>query len=56
MVFPAGITSVSFNVSVTDDNILEQNETFALTIDSTSNVIVGGSGKAIITILDDDSK
>ena len=34
--FPAGVTSVSFDVAINDDNILENNETFNLTIMTSS--------------------
>ena len=54
---PAGMTSVTFNVSITDDNILEVNENFVLTIDPSSLptcVTHGNLGHATVTILDDD--
>lgn len=54
--FPAGTISASFNVSITTDDILERNETFALTIDLTNNVIAGSVNATIVTIVDDDSE
>lgn len=51
--FPAYITNISFNVSITNDNILEQNETFALTFNP---AIAGNPSKAVVTIVDDDSE
>ena len=36
VMFTAGMTSVSFDVPINDDNILETNEDFTLTIDSSS--------------------
>ena len=57
--FPAGVTSVPFNVSITDDIIYEGNEDFILTIDPSSlptDVSVGSPGQATVTIVDDDRK
>ena len=57
--FPAGVTSVTFDVPITDDNILEGNENFTLTIDQSSlptNVNRGDPDEAIVTIVDDDCK
>ena len=36
MIIPAGNYSVVFDISIIDDNILEMNETFELSIESTS--------------------
>lgn len=55
--FPAGMTSASFHVSITDDEIFESNETFSLAIDLFSlppNVAVGVVNQATVTILNDD--
>ena len=55
--FSAGSTTASFNVSSIDDNVLESDEKFILTIDPSSlpnNVIVGSSNHSTITILDDE--
>ena len=57
--FPIGITSVSFDVSINNDNILESNETFDLMINSSSapdQVIIGSPGQSEVTIVDNDSK
>lgn len=57
--FPAGITSVSFDVSVINDDILENNETFDLIIMSRSlpdKVTRGNLKMSTITIIDNDSK
>ena len=53
--FPAGITSAYFIVSIINDNLLEGNETFTLTLDPLllpSDVIVGNPAEAIVTIVD----
>ena len=55
MTFPAGITESSFDVSINDDNILEDKEDFMLIIDS-SSISVGAVGQTIATIVDDDGK
>jgi len=58
--FPAGVTSVPFNVPIKDDNILENNEDFTLTIMRSSalpdGVTRGSTSQATITIVDDDGK
>ena len=57
---PAGEKSVPFNISIIiDDNIFEGNETFSLTINSSSlpsRVSVQPNCMAMITIVDDDGE
>ena len=57
--FPAGTTSVPFDVPINNDDILEGNEDFTLTIDPAS-VPTGGSvgspDQATVTIVDNDRK
>ena len=56
--FPTNSTTASFNVPINNDNILESDETFILTIDPTSlpsNVAVGISNSTV-TIMDDEGK
>ena len=55
--FPVGVTMVAFDVPINDDDILEGNENFMLTIDETSlptGVTRGDPGQATVTIVDDD--
>ena len=50
---------VSFDVLITDNNILESNMNFSIAIDPTSlpnRVTVGNPDQASITIFDDDGK
>jgi len=57
--FSAGVTSVTFDISINDDSILEDNENFMLTIDQSSlptNVNRGNPGSATVTIVDNDGK
>ena len=56
--FPAGVTSVPFNVSINDDNTFEENENFTLTINSSllTGVMAGNPGQATVTIVDNDRK
>ena len=57
--FLAGQTTATFDVPINDDNILEGNEDFILTIDATSLpiiVIYGNPGQTTVTIVNDDSK
>ena len=53
------MTSVPFDISINDDDVLEGNENFIITIDPSSlptGVIVGDPGQATVTIMDDDGK
>ena len=54
--FPAGTTSVPFDVPINDDMILEGFEDFILTIDPDSlpstDFSVGDPGQATVTIVD----
>ena len=55
----AGENDVTFSVSITDDNIREQSETFNLIIDESSlpsGVTSSYSSRATVTIMDDDCK
>ena len=57
--FPAGQTTATFNVPITDDTILEGDENFMLTIDPSSlpnDVTRGNPGEATVNIVDDDGK
>jgi len=57
--FPAGVTSVILDVTITDDSILEGSENFMLTIDYSSlptDVNCGVPGEATVTIVDNDGK
>ena len=51
------MASVLFNISITNDDIYEGNETFNLVVNVTSlplNVTVGDPNQATITIFNDD--
>ena len=53
------MTSVLFNISVTNDDIYEGNETFNLVVNVSSlsaNVTVGDVSQAMVTIMNDDGK
>jgi len=55
--FPANQVIEFVNIPICDDRVLEENETFSLTIVSNSNpndVTNGSPDHAIITIIDDD--
>ena len=57
--FSAGEILAVFNVSINDDNIVEGNENFTISIDpfSPSNgVTVGDPGETTVIIVDDDCK
>ena len=50
--------SVSLNITISDDNIFEENENFTLTINSSlpTGVMVGNPGQAAVIIVDNDRK
>jgi len=55
--FTAGQTSATFDIVIVDNNILEANEDFTLTIVQSSlptGVTRGNPGSATVTILDND--
>ena len=57
--FPVGVTSVSFDIPINNNNILEVDEDFTLTIvhGTLPNGVTRGSiGQATVTIMDDDSE
>ena len=59
VVFPAGVTSALFNVTIIDDNILERDEEFYLNIMSpptASKVTLGQNNQARINIINNDGK
>ena len=59
VVFPAGVTQVSFPIQIVNDRTLERNEKFVLTISQTSlssGFAVGHPFQATMTIVDDDGK
>jgi len=58
-IFQAGSTSISFNISITDNDIFEGNESFTLDINSVflpDDVTIGDLGQATVIIFDDDGK
>jgi len=59
IVIPSEILSVTFNVSILADDVLEGDETFYLRINSSSlrdNVTTGDLNTTLIVIVDDDRK
>ena len=56
---PAGMTSVPFDIPITDDGVLEGNEDFMLTINPSplpTDVSVGTPDQATVTIVDNNRK
>ena len=53
---PAGVTSHQHTISIIDDNAVECDETFSVTISSvtTCGVTIGSVNNAKVTITDDD--
>jgi len=57
--FPAGTTTVSFNVDIMGDKLLESDETFQLSIifkTLPNGVTVNDPSNVTVTIVDDDCK
>ena len=55
---PAGMTRVPFDIPINNDDILEEDEDFTLTIDPNSlptGVTPGDPDQATVTIVNDDS-
>ena len=55
----AGETSASLNISIIDDDTLEENESFVLNINPSSlhnRVVLGNPSQTTVTIVDDDGK
>ena len=57
--FYAGMTSASLNISLINDDVLENNENFFLTINEDSlptSITAGTTDQTIVNIVDDDCK
>ena len=57
--FPAGVTTISFNISIHDNDLLEANENFSLAINAESlpdGITTDSPSTAIMIIRNDDSK
>lgn len=47
-------TDKTISISITDDSVIEGNETFYVTLSSLTNTSIGAIGQATVTIVDDD--
>ena len=57
IMIPAGLTDVSFNITISPDDIFEGDEAFLLTIDQVSpQILIISNISAIVVITDDDCK
>ena len=58
VILPARVISVPFNISLNDDNILEDSEIFMLTINPSLpyDVVSGNPDQATVIIMDNDCK
>ena len=57
VIFPIGSTTASFNITINDDGVLEDDEVFNVSIISITNGhIVGTPAVATVTIIDTSSK
>ena len=53
--FPAAMTSHTFSVNITDDNTVEGDETFTMTLASGTDYTVGTPATTTVTITDDET-
>ena len=56
---PGGVTNVTFDIAINNDDVYEGNENFMLTINLSTlptGVTVGNPDQATVTIVDDDRK
>ena len=56
VIFPPNAINASFNILITNDTLLELNETFTLNICPPDDFFVIDPDEAVVTIVDDDSK
>ena len=56
VIFPTNTTTASLNISINNDNIVEMNETFSLTITPPNDIMTVDPDNAVVTIVDDDSE
>lgn len=56
LVLPAGQTSASFNIPITEDLLPESDETVTINLSNPVNAFLGGPATATLTILDNESK
>ena len=57
IMIPAGLTNVSFNITISPDDIFEGDEVFLLTIDQVSlQTVIISNISAMVVITDDDCK
>ena len=54
--FGDGVTSVSYPVPILNDNVIEDTETFTVTLNTSESYVNIADGTATVTILDDDSE
>ena len=57
---PAGVTEVTFNVTIHNDTILERTESFTLSVNSrffeTDRILIGNTNSALVIINDTSGK
>lgn len=54
LVFPAGTTSLCTDIPITNDDVYEGNETFTVSLTSTSSSVNVSGSSAEVLIIDDD--
>src|SRR5262249_2977625 len=54
LTFGPGVTSRTIDIPILNDNVVEGNETFTLTLSGNRHALINGGATATITILDDE--
>ena len=56
VIFPANTTTAPLSILVNNDDMVEMNETFSLTINPPNDIMTVDPDNAVVTIVDDDSE
>ncbi|HZY42098.1 MAG TPA: Calx-beta domain-containing protein, partial [Anaerolineae bacterium] len=54
LTFTPGVTQLAFSVSIVNDALIENNETFSVTLSNPGSATLGSPASALVTIVDDD--
>ena len=56
VIFPRGVNEVFYPVPIVNDNNIESNESFTVTLSTAESNVNIGNGTATVTIVDEDSE
>jgi hypothetical protein len=54
LIFPPGVTSAAFTITITADLTMESNESLFLTLSNPANAVIDSNNPTTLTIMDDD--